>query len=79
MLYRKYIEVSSVTSEYELSLVLGILYIDGIENVSYIRHEGTTYTVIITPGTGRSYEDALDDVILCGFTDAKIKERWDKE
>lgn len=73
MLQTKYIEVSSVTSEYELSLVLGILYIHGIENVSYIRHDGTNYTVIVTPGTGRSYEDILDDVILCGFSGAVIK------
>ena len=74
MLFKKYIKVSSVTSEYELSFVLGILYINNIENVSYIREKGTTYTVYVTPGTGRSYEDLLDELFLCGFTKAKIKE-----
>ena len=74
MLCKKYIKVSSVTSEYELSFVLGILFINNIENVRYKREEGTTYTIYVTPGTGRSYEDLLDDLFLCGFTKAKIKE-----
>ena len=75
MYYKKFIYVSTVTSEYEASNMLGVLFVNGITNYRLQHISGTTYDIIVTKETGRKMEDTLDDIILCGFTDAKIIEK----
>ena len=55
--------------------MLGVLFVNGITNYRLQHISGTTYDIIVTKETGRKIEDTLDDVILCGFTDAKIIEK----
>ena len=73
MRYKKFIYVATATSEYEASNITGVLFVNGITNYRLQHISGTTYDIIVTKETGIKIEDTLDDVILCGFTDAKIK------
>ena len=73
MRYKKFIYVATATSEYEASNITGVLFVNGITNYHLHHISGTTYEIIVTKETGRELEDTLDDIILCGFTDAKIK------
>ena len=53
MYYKKFIYVATVTSEYEASNMLGVLFVNGISNCHLQHITGTTYDIIVTKETGR--------------------------
>ena len=53
MYYKKFIYVATVTSEYEASNMLGVLFVNGITNYRLQHISGTTYDIIVTKETGR--------------------------